>query len=449
MAFPKDFIWGAAASSYQIEGGYDADGKGPSIWDYYSKAVPGSVENGDTGDVSCDFYHRYKEDIALMASLGIKNFRLSVSWPRVLPSGTGKVNKAGLLFYSNVVDCLLEHGITPWVTLFHWDYPLELHRRGGWMNPESPRWFADYAKVMVDALSDRVVNWMTINEPQVFIGTAYSTKKFAPFAYAPVCDQLLMAHNVLLAHGAAVDVIREYAKTPARVGMAPTCWPFVPSDPDDPECVKAARDNTFSIEPEYACRGLAWYADAVFLGRYPEDGVEKMHKMMPKIAPGDMEQISRPLDFFGMNHYGGIPIDKNGDMSSYPVGSDTNSLGWNVCEDSIYWNARFMYDRYHMPMIFTENGFSGTDLVCGGKVPDPQRAEYIRRVLRQLDRAMTEGVEVLGYFYWSVMDNMEWGSGYRPRFGLIHVDYATGKRTPKDSADYYRRVIESNGQIVL
>ena len=448
MAFPEGFIWGAAASAYQIEGAYNEDGKGLSVWDYYSKAVPDSIENNDSGDVSCDFYHRYNDDIALMAKLGIKHFRLSVSWPRVLPAGTGKPNNAGLLFYSNVIDTLLDNGITPWVTLFHWDYPLDLHRRGGWMNPDSVRWFSDYARLMVDTLSDRVTNWMTFNEPQIFIGTAYTTKFFAPFSYLPLCDQLLMAHNVLLAHGAAVDIIRQYAKKPASVGMAPTCWPYIPADPDDPACVEAARKKTFTVGDE-PCRGLPWYTDAVFLGHYPEDAVSRLSAMMPEIKPGDMEQISRPLDFFGMNHYGGFPVDADGNVVPRPTGTDHNALGWNLCEDSIYWNARFMYERYKLPMIFTENGFGGTDLVCGGEVPDPQRSEYIRRILRRLDRAVADGVDLRGYFYWSVMDNMEWANGYRPRFGLIHVDYDTLERTPKQSAYFYKKIIESNGQCIL
>ncbi len=450
MSFRKDFIWGAAASAFQIEGGFDADGKGPSIWDYYPKAVPNAIVNNDNGDVACDFYHKYEQDIELMSKLGLKHFRLSISWSRVLPDGIGKPNKAGLYFYSKLIDALLSRGITPWVTLFHWDMPLALHRKGGWMNPDSIKWFADYTRLMVDTLSDRVTHWITINEPQVYIGAAYNSGRFAPFIKMPLCDQLEMAHNTLLAHGVAVDVIREYAKQPPVIGAAPTSWPMYPVDENDPANIEAARRATFDATTDNVCGEVVWYTDAIFKGHYPEDGVEKFHKIMPKINPGDMEQISRPLDFFGMNAYGGHPIDALGNHLDNKVGCPANAIGWKLNEDSLYWNARFMYERYGVPMVFTENGYAGTDHpLLDGTIPDMPRIDYIKRALRQLNRAAEDGVPILGYFYWSLMDNMEWGSGYLPRFGLVHVDFETLERTPKQSFGFYKEVIESNGEVAL
>lgn len=450
MAFPKEFIWGAATAAFQIEGAMQEDGKGLSIWDYYSHNVPDAIQNDDRADVSCDHYHRWEEDLDWMVKLGIKNYRLSLSWPRILPEGTGRVNKAGLYFYDKLVDALVERGITPWVTLFHWDLPLALYRRGGWLNPEIVGWFAEYTRTVVERLSDRVTHWITINEPQIYIGAAFETGRFAPFTKLPMCDQLQMAHNTLLAHGAAVDVIREFSKKPAKVGLAPTCWPMFPVDESDPECIEAARKATFSIDKERVCCQAPWYLDAIYLGYYPEEGVRMFSSIMPEIKSGDMQQISRPLDFFGMNAYGGYPINAAGEPVSNPAGARRNAMGWWINEQAIYWNARFMYERYKQPMIFTENGYAGTDYPDSeGCVKDELRIDYLCRIMRQLDRAMKDGVDLRGYFYWSFMDNFEWGSGFSPRFGLLHIDYQTLKRTPKSSFDFYRSIIESNGEAAL
>lgn len=450
MALKNDFIWGTATSSFQIEGAVDEDGRKPSVWDYYSRTVPDVIRNNDRADVACDHYHRWEEDVQWLKKLGVKNYRLSVSWSRVLPDGTGRINKAGLYFYDRLVDALIENGITPWITLYHWDTPLALHYRGGWLNREIVGWFAEYAKVLVDRLSDRVSNWITINEPQCFLGNAFNNGVFAPFTKHPVCDQLLMAHNVLLAHGAAVDVIREHAKLQPNIGMAPTCWPKFPADENDPACIEAARNATFSVDPARVTCDAPWYLDAVYLGHYPEDGVRKLHRFMPEIKTGDMEQISRPLDFFGMNAYGGYPMDANGELVSVPAGAPRSAIFWWLNEQSLYWNARYMYDRYKQPIIFTENGFAGLDyLRDGDRIVDPERIDYIKRMVRQLNRITNDGIDLRGYFYWSLMDNFEWANGFSPRFGLLHVDYQTLERTPKQSFDFYRSVIESNGAVVL
>jgi beta-glucosidase len=446
MAFRDDFVWGVAASSYQIEGGTPDDGRGESIWDEFCR-VPGAVFDGHSGAVACDHYRRWPDDLALISAIGARAYRLSISWPRVMPDGTGRVNPAGIDFYSRLVDGLLERDIQPWVTLFHWDLPAALQRRGGWLNRDIARWFEDYSAVVVDALSDRVSRWMTLNEPQVFIKFGHADGTNAPGLKLPLADQLLATHHCLLAHGRSVRAIRDRAKTTPAVGWAVVCVVRMPHAPAD---LDAARAATLGIHEPHLWNN-SWYSDAVLRGRYPDDGLRVYGSAAPTPHPGDMELMSPPLDFIGLNIYEGQHVRANPDGGTpLPAprapGYPRTAFGWPIEPDSLYWGPRFMHERYRLPVYITENGLSNLDWVAlDGGVHDPNRIDFTARYLRALRRAAADAVDVRGYFHWSLMDNFEWAAGYRERFGLIHVDYATQKRTLKDSAHWFRTVIESNG----
>lgn len=451
MAFRKDFLWGAASAAYQLEGGYRADGKGLNIWDVFtnchSAGIKKYVRYNETGNEACDHYHRYKEDIALMKKMGLKNYRFSINWTRILPDGIGKVNEQGIKFYSDLVDELIKNGITPLVTLFHWDYPYELYKKGGWLNPESSDWFAEYAAVVVDALSDRVSYWMTVNEPQVFIGLGFYAGNHAPFLKLHSCDLLQMTHNVLLAHGKAVKVIREKAKLSPRVGFAFATACCSPLD-NSKEETEAAYKRSFDFDCGNYLFSPGWWADPIFFGKYNEKGYEIFGNDMPHINEGDMEIISLPVDFYGVNVYDAKSIMT---IDGYPEGTYTGmprtSMNWAVTPETLYWTPRFLYERYGVPIMITENGLANNDWVSlDGKVHDPQRTDFIERYLKELRRAASDGVDILGYLHWSVMDNFEWADGYDRRFGLIYVDYRTQERTIKDSAFRYKEIMESNGE---
>lgn len=447
MGFPQGFVWGAAASSYQIEGAAREDGKGPSVWDVFAHE-PGRVYNGHTGDIACDHYHRYKEDVALMREIGLHAYRFSVSWPRVLPAGIGAVNAVGLDFYDRLVDELLSAGITPYLTLFHWDYPYELYCRGGWLNRESADWFAEYAAIMARRLGDRVKHWMTLNEHSVFTLLGHQIGEHAPGDHWSQSKILRIAHHVLLAHGKGVQAIRAAAPAPVQVGAAPTGTVIVPAG-DAAQDIEAARAAMFSI----AGSGLwshSWWMDPSVLGHYPADGLALYEKDMPQILSSDMETICQPLDFYGVNIYQGgtvrAGVDGQPEQIAGPMGEPMTSFPWPVTPSALYWGPRFLWERYKLPIIVTENGLANPDWVAlDGKVHDPQRVDFTARYLTSLRRAADDGVEVRGYFHWSIMDNFEWAFGMRHRFGLVYVDYATQKRTLKDSAYWYRDVIASNG----
>lgn len=451
MTFPQRFAWGCATASYQIEGAAFEDGKGRSIWDVFSHE-PGRILGGDTGDVACDHYHRWPEDVDLMAGIGLNAYRFSIAWPRIMPEGTGAVEPRGLGFYDRLVDALLAAGIEPWVTLYHWDLPHALHLRGGWLNPAISDWFADYTAVVVDALSDRVSRWMTLNEPNIFVAAGYLDGDHAPGLKLDLAAGLQVAHNALLAHGKAVQTIRARARLPATIGVAQLGAVRMPSS-EAPEDVAAAREAMFSISP--ACRANhAWFGDPMILGRYPEDLLRRFDKDWPSVGPRDMETICQPLDFYGLNVYFAEEIVGTGRAAEPGVGervrgnlSGFTMMGWPVRPESIYWGIRFLAERYGLPLVVTENGMANTDwLQLDGRVHDPQRIDFLTRYLRQVDRALQEGVDVRGYFVWSLLDNFEWARGMRPRFGLVYVDYPTQRRVLKDSAHWYRTVIETNGR---
>jgi beta-glucosidase len=447
MSFPKDFVWGAATAAYQVEGAATADGKGLSVWDQFCQE-PGAIKDGQRGETACDHYRLYRQDTALMAELGLGAYRFSIAWSRVIPEGVGAVNRPGLDFYDRLVDELLKRGITPYATLFHWDYPLALHRRGGWLNPDSPAWFADYTKVIVDRLSDRVKHWFTFNENKIFILHGHFRGVHAPGSRLGLGDVLQLNHQVLLAHGQAVQVIRQTTKQPCQVGMAFAVTPKIPATSDAAD-IEAARLGTFiprDVNPE--AEGL--WADPAYLGSYPEELYRVFGADMPFIGPDDWRMIAQPLDFIGLNIYVGEFVKAGPDGAAVPValpaGYPRTAYDWPVLPETLCWGPRFYYERYGRPVIISENGLSGMDWVAGdGGVHDPQRVDFTRRYLRELKKTVNDGVDVRGYFHWSLIDNFEWAEGYRQRFGLVYVDFATQQRTIKDSGYWYRDVIRSNG----
>ena len=443
MSFRKDFVWGAATASYQVEGAAYEDGKGLNIWDVFCKE-DGHVYEHHTGDVACDQYHRYKEDVAIMKELGLKAYRFSVNWARILPEGTGKVNEKGLAYYDNLVNCLIENGIEPYMTLYHWDLPYALHQKGGWLNPQSPEWFYEYAKLMAAHFSDRVSHFFTFNEPQCTVGLGYVTGEHAPGLKVGPYDYFSIWHNVLKAHGRGVQAIREAAVRPVEIGMAPCGALYYPAT-DSKEDIEAARKANFSL-PEADIRAVSWdvafCADPVFLGQYPEDIMKSFGQYFPKNAEKDLELISQPLDFYGQNMYNAVPVraDENGNpvrVDRYP-GFPKTAIQWPVTPEVLYWAPKFLYERYQKPFYVTENGMSSHDWVSlDGKVHDASRVDFMHRYLREFKKAAADGVDLRGYFAWSLMDNFEWAYGYSERFGMVYVDYQTQKRTVKDSGLFY------------
>lgn len=397
MSFRKDFVWGAATAAYQIEGAAYEDGRGESVWDVHchdTRKNPEGKQNildGETGDVSCDFYHHYEEDIQRMKNMGLKAFRFSISWSRVLPDGTGRVNEKGLQFYSDLVDALLEAEIEPWVTLFHWDFPQQLQIRGGWQNPESPEWFAEYTKVIVDRLSDRVSHWMTLNEPQCHLIIGHVQGNCAPKLRLTEPEYLLAIHNHLKAHGRAVQVIRKYAKKKPEIGVAFCFGSSVPVS-DQPEDVKAARIATLR-EDTKDLWAVSWWLDPVILGHYPEKGMEAYGENCPEELrnPEDLKLISEPLDFLGINVYQSGRVESDGQggyrEAKNPCGAPVTAMKWQVTPESLYYVPKFLQEKYKLPIVITENGLSCPDWVfLDGKVHDPMRIDFMHRYLSCLKK---------------------------------------------------------------
>jgi len=449
MSFPTDFVWGAASSSYQIEGATNIDGKGLSIWDIFCQS-PGKIAENFSGEIACDHYHRFEEDIQLMARIGMQAYRLSISWPRVLPEGRGRINAKGLSFYDRLIDSLLSHKIEPWVTLFHWDYPYQLYHQGGWLNSDSSNWFADYTKVVVDKLSDRVRYWITLNEPQCFIGFGYQTGKHAPGLTLPLSEVLRAAHNVLLAHGKATQVIRASARKSPRVGPALVGLVKMPKT-ESSAYINLAQDATFAIVEKNVLNNT-WFTDPMILGHYPKDGLKLFELALPRIQGSDMKTISQELDFCGINVYFGEYAKATNDrkITSCPPGRGQTTMGWPVTPEVLYWGPKFFYERYKLPIVVTENGMANCDWVhSDNKVHDPQRIDFLTRHLIQIKRSINDGIPTKGYFVWSILDNFEWTFGFQQRFGLIYVDYSNQKRILKDSALWYQQIINTNGQCVI
>ncbi len=449
--FPESFVWGAATAAAQIEGCWDADGRGPSIWDTFCHRE-NAVLNGDTTATACDFYHRWRADIELMQQIGLQAFRFSVSWSRLIPDGTGPVNEAGLDFYSRLVDGLLEAGIQPFVTLYHWDLPEALQQRNGWLNRDIADWFADYAELAANRLGDRVKDWITFNEPQIFIGHGLSQGVHAPGLKLPVEQVMRAAHHVNLAHGRAMERLRNTVPD-ARLGFAVSTWIAIPAREDDPACVEAARKAT--IKPDWTgdhetFLHQAWWTDPMLRGRYPNELQRHLPGFLDSLPDTDLAEIHKSADFFGFNYYFGRlgGPDEDGRWQEVPArpGAPRTMFEWPVQPQGIYWAAKFFHEEYGLPLYVFENGLSSMDWVSlDGRVHDLQRIDFLARHLRQLSRAHDDGIQLAGYFHWSLLDNFEWAQGYRERFGLIHVDYDTLARTPKESAAWFREVIASNG----
>ena len=439
--FPEDFLWGAATSAYQIEGSPLADGAGPSIWHRFAHA-PGTVHGGDTGDVACDHYRRYREDVALMADLGLQAYRFSLSWGRLLPEGRGAVNPKGLDFYSRLIDGLLASGIRPLVTLYHWDLPAALDDLGGWVNRESVRWFADYADVAFRAYGDRVDLWATFNEPWMVSDAGYLRGFHAPGHESPT-EAADVAHHLLCAHAAAVQRFRALGR--GAIGLVVNLEPKHPATDDPRDRAAAARADAYMNRQ---------YLDPVFLGRYPDELQGMFGEAWSGRAQEDLQFIRQPIDFLGVNYYSRGIVRH--DAAARPTGAapvpadgaPRTEMGWEVYPDGLRETLCWVKQRYgDIPLYVTENGAAFADPPVGpdGVVEDGLRVDYLRRHLRAARGAMELGVRLRGYFAWSLLDNFEWQYGYSKRFGLVHVDFATQQRTPKRSALFYREIIRTRG----
>ncbi len=450
MSFPRQFVWGTASASYQVEGAADRDGRSPCVWDDFA-ATPGKTFDGHDGSLACGSYDRPEDDADLIAGLGATAYRCSIAWPRVLPDGTGPRNEAGLAYYDRLVDALLARNIDPWVTLFHWDMPSCLQQRGGWLNAACSDWFAEYTQAVVDRLSDRVTHWFTLNEPQIFIGLGHESGTHAPGLQLSRRELLLASHHALLAHGKSVQVIRAHAKQPPRVGCAPVGQMFVPAS-DRPEDVEAARTATFKVPTENWTFNLAWMCDPMLRGHYPDDGVEQFGDDMPAWTESDMATICQPLDFFGVNIYHADIVragPEGPERVERPRGYPITMFRWPIQPDSLYWGPKFLHERYKLPVVITENGLASMDWKhADGKIHDLGRIDFLTRHLHQLRRAIDDGVDVQGYFHWSIMDNYEWAEGYALRFGLVYLDYTTMQRLPKESYHWYAKIIQSRGEVI-
>ncbi len=439
LKFPPKFLWGCATSSYQIEGAFNEGGRTVANWDVFSR-TPGKVYSGHLADPACDHFHRYKEDVRLMADLGMKAYRFSVAWPRVVPSGTGGVNPAALDFYDRLTDELLRCGIEPFITLYHWDHPQILDEKGGWRNRDFASWFAEYAAVVARRFSDRVENWMTLNEPPCIADLGYGTGLHAPGSQLGPRDLNQVVHHILLAHGLGVEAIRQNASRPVRVGIAHNPDNMVPLTSDDADAARTAWR-----------RANSWWFHPMFRGEYPADLWRERGGNVPEVRSGDLKLIGQPLDFMGLNIYHGTRVRRAASGSELlpfvEPGAPTTTMGWPVIPEAMYWGLKFFHEDYPVETLYiTENGVSIDETPdASGRVDDRPRIAFLRAYLSQLHRAVAEGVPVKGYFLWTLMDNFEWSHGFSKLFGLVRVDGPGLRRVPKSSALWYRDVISVDG----
>jgi beta-glucosidase len=442
LTFPDNFIWGTATSAYQIEGAWNEDGKGPSIWDEFSHK-PGKVVNNENGDVACDHYHRWRDDLDLIKQLGAKAYRFSISWPRVMPAGTGKVNAPGLDFYDRLVDGLLARGIEPFPTLFHYDLPLALHEKGGWPERDTASAFGEYARVLADRLGDRVNWWITINEPMVIAMMGYMIGQHAPGRHNPWAAARAV-HTLHLAHGEAVRAIRGTAKRPARIGIALNLAPVHPAS--DRALDRRAAETIDLISHRM-------FLDPILRGSYPEHLWGRLGPFRPPIRGGDMQAIAEPIDFLGVNYYtrnvvaGSRWIPFMGGRMVKVEGGEFSEVGWETYPAGLGELLERIANEYHpASLLVTENGMAVNDVPdASGAVADPSRIAYLRAHLAVLHRVIQKKVPVIGYFVWSMMDNFEWALGYGKRFGLVYVDFATQRRIGKSSFRWFSDVVRRNG----
>jgi beta-glucosidase len=444
MSFSNDFIWGAASAAYQIEGAASEDGRGPSVWDTFSH-TPGKTFEGHTGDIACDSYHRFEDDLKALLSLGVKHYRFGIGWTRIFPDGR-TLNERGFAYYDAVVDRLLESGITPWITLFHWDTPQALEDEGGWLSRETPERLAAFASVVAAHFRGRVSHYFTINEPQCFIGLGYEAGWHAPGKQLSGTSLLTCWHNAMLAHGWMVQAVRA-ADPDAQVGLA-SCGLVCTPEHEVEADIEAARNAMFSfgLHPDFSLFSHNAFLDPAILGRYPD------HPFFQaiEISAEDLKQICQPVDFIGLNFYNSYIIRagiEGPEHVPFHRGYPRTAMRWAITPDMMYYGTKFVEDRYHLPIYITENGLSCNDRIyLDGKVHDADRIDFLQRYLLELKRAASEGVDVRGYFHWSLLDNYEWSNGYEERFGLYYVNYETLERLPKDSAVWFRSVVESNGE---
>ena len=429
------FTWGVSTSSYQIEGAANEDGRGQSIWDTFCK-VPGKVVNFDNGDMACDHYHRYKEDLDLMKWMGVKAYRFSVAWPRVIPDGVGRVNEMGLDFYDRLIDSLLEREIAPWLTMYHWDLPEVLQLRGGWNNREIVEWFGEYSEVLTSRFGDRVKNWMTLNEPlcSAWLGHLYGD--MAP-GIKDLQTALNVSHNLLMSHGLACQVIRSNVSE-ANVGIVINVTPAVPATDSQEDGNAAQLADGFDNR---------WFLDPVFGRSYPADVIDALGAS-PEIHSGDMKLIAQDLDFLGVNFYSRQTVAADQNSKPLPIRSvnrenvKRTAMNWEVHPQAFEEILLRISKEYSPKAIYiTENGSAWNDEVINGEIIDDERIDYLVRHLDAMRSARDRGAPILGYFAWSFLDNFEWAYGYEKRFGLIYVDYKTQKRTPKKSAFFYRQLL--------
>ena len=443
IGFPKDFLWGVACASYQCEGAWNADGKGPNIWDDFSHA-PGNVKNGDTGDVACDSYHRFREDVALMKRHGIRAYRFSISWARVIPDGDGAVNEAGLKFYSDLVDELIANGIEPLVTLYHWDLPSALQAKGGWLNRDIAGAFGRYAAVVAECLGGRVRKFMTINEPQCIAFLGYGVGVHAPGLKLDEESVAKVFHHLCLAHSAGYRAIKAACGDEVQVG-AVTCGRLCVPEEDTPAGRDAAYDASFRLAERDWAFTHNIFLDSLCLKHYDASAPEAVKRFAATIDPADWSLMETP-DFIGINVYNGNLVDATGaHVKRYP-GFPLTANKWKVTPEVMHYGPLNLHRRYGLPVYITENGQSCNDRIyLDGQVHDPERIDFLHRYLLELNKCFDEGVDLRGYMHWSFLDNFEWSEGYDERFGIVYVDFRTGERTPKDSARWYAQVIESNG----
>ena len=437
-AFPADFVWGVATSSYQIEGAYQEDGRSFSIWDTFCR-TPGKVANGDTGDVACDHYHLWESDLELIKSLGVDAYRFSVAWPRVIPEGVGEVNEKGLDFYDRLVDRLLERNLKPYCTLYHWDLPQVLEDKGGWVVRDTAHAFAEYAEVVTERLGDRVASYATLNEPWCSAYLGYGNGHHAP-GYSDQKMSLAATHHLLLAHGLAIPRMRQNAPQ-AEHGIVLNLAQIYP-ETDSAEDKAAA--ERFDILNNLL------YLDPLFKGRYPQALVDNLGDSMPEILEGDLKTIAAPLDFLGQNYYTPSFV-AHGSESEWPhvrwvehPDAEKTAMGWEVYPKGLSDMLLRLYDDYKLPLYVTENGaaYKDPDHLSGDEVHDEKRTHYYQRHLDAVGHAVEQGADIRGYFAWSLLDNFEWAFGYDRRFGIVHVDFDTQQRTLKDSAEWYRGFVE-------
>lgn len=477
MTFPPDFLWGAGSAAYQIEGAWNKDKKGPSIWDEFCH-TPGHIRGDETGDIAAEAYQRFETDLAVMKEIGLKSYRFSISWPRIFPDGQGSTNKKGLAYYDKVVDGLLTAGITPFITLYHWDLPLALERMGGWRCRDTANAFIRYAEEITRHFDGRVKHYITLNEPQCFIGLGYVSALHAPGRMLSQQAAVQCVHHALLAHGGAISAMRSASSTPLTIGLASTgkiCFPEIRNSEirnekalsplghsrtenglklsNKSQAAKAAEKDedaaynaTFHLDEDWTF-SHTWLLDAAVTGIYPED-MAAFRVLNETISNADRRTISEPMDLIGLNIYNGVPVDKIGNRIKKAPGFPRTALKWPITPECMYYGPKFLYKRYGLPIIITENGQSCNDRIfLDGSVHDADRIDFLTRYLLKLKEAASERIPIEGYFHWSLTDNFEWHSGYDERFGLTYINYETQQRIIKDSGYWYRDLIRKNGDL--